>query len=421
MLTKIEVDSIKDPGAYGDGGGLQLLVRASKDGIRKSWVFRYTLAGRTRHMGLGSYLDVSLADARKKAQAQRKHLDAGIDPIEHRDAELAKTRVARRTFADAAESHYAKEEVTWSEGNKRVWRNILVNHILPVIGNMRVADITKDDVLRVLNRNDFWITKTPTAKRCQGAMKDIFNHAIARDWRSSANPAAWEVLQHLISSPEEVHKTKHHPSLPWPQLAELMEHLREIGDRTIHGNDLQAVAAWAIELQIVTVGRPIMAANAKWSEIDVKNRLWSVAAEGMKNRKKFRIPLSDTALALLAKAEKRRVNDWVFPGRGLERLSKVGPWQLLQKMGYVDEHGDPIHLHGFRGSFSTWGREATSYSRDVIEMSMDHNIKTTVEAAYYRGDMLEQRRAVLDDWAKVCNGEWLPATVIPLRQKTGND
>jgi integrase len=141
----------------------------------------------------------------------------------------------------------------------------------------------------------------------------------------------------------------------------------------------------------------------------------------MKEGRKHEVPLSDAALAVLERAEKLKVNDWVFPGRGLGRINKVGPWELLHKMGYLDENGIPISLHGFRSTFSEWGNTATKYHWQLIELALAHNIKPGVRGDYFRGKLPEQRRPLMEDWGNFCSKPWQQAEVVHLFEKTGND
>jgi hypothetical protein len=207
-------------------------------------------------MGLGAYPETTLAEAREKARLARKLLADGIDPIDHRDAELAKTQVAGISFKEAADAYFEHFHRAWSDGNQRVFRNILANHILPVIGDLPVRSVDTEAVLRVLRRNDFWDKKTPTAVRCQQAMRAIFDFAVTRGWRprESFNPATWNGhLENSLPSPARVHLTENHPSLPWQRLGEFMQQLREIGSWPIHGNDLHSISAAVLEFQILTI------------------------------------------------------------------------------------------------------------------------------------------------------------------------
>jgi Arm DNA-binding domain len=122
MLTIREIETLVAPGMHADGDGLYVQVKPAKSGVRKSWVFRYKLSGRTRYMGLGGYPEISAAAAREKVRAARKLLADGIDPIGQRDAELAATQVAQKTYREAADSFCAETVARSSKGNQKIWR-----------------------------------------------------------------------------------------------------------------------------------------------------------------------------------------------------------------------------------------------------------------------------------------------------------
>jgi integrase len=137
-------------------------------------------------------------------------------------------------------------------------------------------------------------------------MRAIFDFAVTRGWRprESFNPATWNGhLENSLPSPARVHLTENHPSLPWQRLGEFMQQLREIGSWPIHGNDLHAISAAVLEFQILTIARPAEARLAKWSNIQLDYRLWTIPAKGMKERRQHRVPLSDAALVVLKRAE----------------------------------------------------------------------------------------------------------------------
>jgi integrase len=344
-LTKFEVDNAP-VGMHYDGGGLYLRVREGKDGLRRSWLFRYTMPGGSeRSMGLGPYPDIKIAEARHLAYENRRLVHDGIDPIVQRDTKRQQSQAANRTFADAAGAYFAEYHEAWVPENRRVWNSAMNLYVLPVIGSMRIAAIETDAVLRVLQ--PIWSKKTPTAKRMMGAMKAVIDFAVIRGWRDRnlANPASWvDNLKYVLAAPTKVHTTQHMPALPWPQIAQFMEQLREIGARPIHGNNLYAVGANALEFQILTAARPGEAQNATWDQVNLDERLWTIQAGGMKNRMRHRVPLSDAAIAVLEKAATRRKNELVFPGRGLVPIHNNNVWLLLGKMGFVDEHGGPIAM-----------------------------------------------------------------------------
>jgi integrase len=408
-LTKFEVDNAL-VGMHYDGGGLYLRVREGKDGLRRSWMFRYTMPGQSeRTMGLGPYPDIKIAEARHLAYENRRLVHDGIDPIAKRNATRESNQVANITFAAAAAEFYAR----WSQGGSaeawRVWSSAMKHHVLPVIGSLSVATLDQKAVLRVLD--PIWATKHPTAKRMMGAMLAVIDFAVSRGYRDGnlKNPAAWSELKKILPPPEQVHMTEHHPALPWKQIARFMADLRAIGTQPIHGNNLYAVGANALEFQILTCARPGEAQKATWEQVNLDERIWTIKADGMKSRKQHRVPLSDAAVAVLEKAAARRKNELVFPGRGLGKIQNNNIWILLGKMGYRDVHGEPIAMHGFRSTFCDWAHEARTY---LVEMCVAHACLSDVEKAYNRSDLLERRRQMLEDWARQCNGDYEADVVV---------
>jgi integrase len=348
MLTIKQVANIQTPGRYLDGEGLSLIVEEGAKGIRKTWEYRYTLAGRTRAMGLGSWPEVSLAAAR--------------------------------------------------------------------------------DILRVLKNTavhpgGFWYERPPTAKRCQEMMKAVFDYAIWHEWYPRGiNPATWKgYLDKGLPSREKVRAKKHHPFLPWQQIGDCMEFLREVGDMPVTGNNLLAISAQVLQFQILTAARPKEAREARWSEIRLDDRLWVLPEFRMKEGRRHEVPLSDAALAVLAQAAKRRTSDWVFGGRGVDVVCLDSVWRLLQDLNYVADDGRPIAAHGFRSTFSEWANNTTSYDWQLIEMALAHEIKGSVRGSYFHGTMTEQRRPLMEDWGKFCSKPWQPAEIIPLHRKTSNE
>jgi integrase len=185
---------------------------------------------------------------------------------------------------------------------------------------MRISDVGKNDVLRVLKNtahypDGFYATKTPTAKRCQGAMKAVLDYAAWHNWRDekTLNPATWKGhLDKALPGPQAVNPTENHPALPWQRIGEFVQDLRRTQAVPVHGNNLRAVAASCLEFQILTAARPGEALNAQWSHIRMDERLWVIPAHGMKERRKHQVPLSDQAIALLEKATSTLVSIYFY-------------------------------------------------------------------------------------------------------------
>jgi integrase len=163
------------------------------------------------------------------------------------------------------------------------------------------------------------------------------------------------------------------------------------------------LAARALEFAILTAGRTGEVIGARWSEIDLSAKVWTVPAERMKAGKEHRVPLSERALAILdgVKPVNNAVeigHQFVFAGAkpGLP-LSNMAFLMLLRRM-----ERDDLTVHGFRSTFRDWCAERTNFSSEVAEMALAHAVGDKVEAAYRRGDLFERRRRLMQQWATFC-------------------
>ncbi len=401
-LTVLGVKRLTKPGRYGDGGGLWLQVR---DAERRSWLFRYALHGKARQMGLGPLQDVSLAEAREAAATCRRLLREGMDPLEHRRAARAgAARAHGLTFREVAERYVAANEGAWrNEKHRYQWRATLET-AHAVFGGRPVASIATGDVTAVLE--PIWRTKTETAKRLRGRIEAVLDYATAQGWRSGENPARWRGhLSNILPPPRRIARVEHHAALPWPEVAAFMAELRgEAG-----------VAARALEFTILTAARTGETLGATWSEVDLDAALWTVPARRMKAGKEHRVPLPAAAVQVLRGMLPLRGvgggGDWVFPGgRAGKPLSNMSMAMLLRRMGRGG-----LTVHGFRSTFRDWCVEATAHPREVAEQALAHALPDKVEAAYRRGNMLEKRRRLMEEWATFC--KTAPAEVTPPESK----
>ena len=190
-LSTKGVAAKKTPGYYADGGGLYLQISKA---ATKSWVFRFTLAGRTREMGLGPLHAISLADARKRAEHCRKLLVDRIDPIQAREQERMRAAlhsVKTATFSECAAAYIKGHRASWKNSKHSLqWGATLGTYAYPVIGNLNVADVDAGLVLKVLE--PIWETKTETATRLRQRIEHILDWAAVRGYRNGDNPARWK-------------------------------------------------------------------------------------------------------------------------------------------------------------------------------------------------------------------------------------
>jgi integrase len=384
-LTALSISRAKTPGYIHDGSGLYLQVAPAGS---KSWIFRFSLGGKRREMGLGPYPGVSLALARQLASSAHSLVRAGKDPIAARDAERARKRLedARAiTFDQAADQFIAANEPGWRNGTHRgQWRASLAAYASPVIGKMPVADIGVTEVMRILE--PMWREKTETGSRVRSRIERVLGWAKVRGYRTGENPAQWRGhLDKLLPARRKVQKVKHHAAVAIDDLPSVYAKLA----------GLESVAALALRFAILTAARAGEVTGARWSEIDMKAKVWTVPSDRIKAGKTHRVPLSREAMAILARAGTTATGIFVFPSRVTGRpLSASSMLKVLKVAGCGD-----ATVHGFRSTFRDWASERTPYPRDVAEMALAHAIGDKVEAAYRRGDLFERRKLMMEDWA----------------------
>jgi integrase len=393
-LKAIQVDRLHKPGRYGDGGNLWLQVRTAR---HKSWLFRYTINGRAREMGLGAFPDVSLAEARDRARFARLAVSAGRDPLDERRnqrAELRRAEAATKTFKECALALIASREATWGRESYRQWTSTLSEHAYPVFGNLPVAAIDTPLVMKAVE--PLWKRAQVTADRLRQRIEAVLDWATAGGYRSGDNPARWRGhLQHLLP---DIAKVEHLAALPYTDVPAFMAALRA----------REGVAPRALEFTILTAVRTGESLGAQWDEI--ADDVWTVPATRTKIRKDHAVPLVPAVLKLLDGLP--REGGFVFPGwrgdgRPLERHAMA---DLMKAMGVT------VTVHGFRSSFRDWAAECTSYPREVCEMALAHSIPNRIEASYRRGDLLEKRRRLMNEWSKYCAAPRPAGKVVKLRQ-----
>lgn len=400
-LSALAVSRLKTEGRYAVGGVDGLYLRIA--GRSRAWVLcvamgtRINKSGKTvprrLNMGLGPYQEVSLAEARDKARELRKQIRNGIDPLKEKHIQKAhQEKIARKqkTFHECAEAVLEiKERELKSKKHIAQWRSSLETYAYPVIGQKRVGEITKTDLLAILE--PIWLTKNETANRVRGRIETVLDYAKAKEYLEGDNPAAWKgMLKPLLPMPSKVQNKKHHAALPYGELGAFMT---ELLTRT-------GVSARALEFSILTVARSGEIRGAEWSEIDLDTKTWIIPAERMKASKEHRVPLSDAAVALLKMLPRFKDNNLVFPAPRGGQLSDMSLTAVLKRMGRSD-----LTQHGFRSTFREWAGETTSYQREVIEHALAHQLADKAEAAYQRGTLWPKRVALMDDWTDFCGYE----------------
>lgn len=404
-LSALVVSKLKTDGRYAVGGAAGLHLRVA--GGSRAWVLRLAVGVRNdgggqqvvhrRDIGLGSYPEISLAEAREKALELRKQVRNGVDPIAEKKIIKARAQLTvakAKTFQECAEAYIEANRVGWKNPkHAQQWENTLSTYTYPVIGALSVAEIDTGLVLSVLqqktqDKQSLWLAKTETASRLRGRIESILDWASFRGYRQGDNPARWKGhLEHELPARNKVQKVEHHPALPYREIGVFMRKLQQC----------PGISARALEFAILTAARSGEVRGAKWSEIDLGKRIWIVPAERMKAEKEHRVPLSDPVILLLEQLPKLVDTDLVFPAPRGGQLSDMSLTAVLRRMN----HGH-ITQHGFRSTFRDWAAETTSYPREVCEHALAHKLADGVEAAYQRGDLLVKRAGLMADWASYC-------------------
>ena len=372
QLTAAFVRGVSKPGKYGDQHGLILRVQPSGS---KAWIWRGTVNGKRRDLGLGRYPYVSLAEARGKAFDYRKTALDGGDPVTLRAGGVP-------TFTTAVENVIALHTGKWKPGGKseESWRSSLENYVLPAIGSKRVDEITTADVMACLA--PIWHTKATTAKRVRQRIAAVMRWAIAQGYRTD-NPAGDAVTAAL---PKQNGGKNHHRALPHRDVAAAIAKVRE--------SKVDPIVRLAFEFLILTAARSGEVRGARWSEIDRDNATWTIPGKRMKRGEPHRVPLSATALAVLAEARNHADSSpLVFPRQS---GGEMPHWVLSKLPRRVGIDGT---LHGMRSSFRDWCGE-TGVPREVAEACLAHRIGNAAEQAYARSDILERRREVMEAWGQ---------------------
>jgi integrase len=384
----MKVGKLKRLGRHSDGGGLYLQVGPTGG---KSWLFRYTLEGKSREMGLGALDVLPMAEARAKALEARRCLAAGQDPLNERDAEKARQKLAQSqglSFAQCAAAYIESHRAGWRNAKHAAqWTATIDTYCGPVFGALPVQTVDLTLVSRVLD--PIWRTKTETASRLRGRIENILDWAKVQGYRTGENPARWKGnLDKVLPARGKVRKVVHHPALPYDDLTEFMKELRQ----------REGVSALALEFTILTAARTSETLKIKWSELDLKAGLWLVPGARMKSDRDHRVPLSARAVTILRELEAVKTNEYVFPGQRRGRpLSNMALLKLLERMGRGD-----LTVHGFRSTFKDWASETTDFPGELAEAALAHVIGDKTEAAYRRGDLFAKRREMMNAWARFC-------------------
>lgn len=385
VLTDKFMKNIVTPGRYWDSKttGLYLSVRSATS---KSWHLRVPFRGGMRYPGLGSFKDVSVGKARELAHDMRKKARAGDDPIIARKLD----RAGEITFEQAARALHVERMKTWRNAKHQVqWLSSLENHAFGKLGKKPVAGIVSADVLEVLR--PIWLTRPEAARRVKQRIAVVLDWAVAKGYRpeDKANAA----IACRLGLQRQPKRDKHHAAVFWPDIPEFLARVREF--------DATVSVRLALEFTLLTAGRTGEVIGATWDEIEQLGAIWTIPAKRMKANRPHRVPLSNQAMEVLRDARILLPNSrYLFPS-GRDPRKPLSNMAMLMLMRRMKAGGVP---HGLRSSFRDWCA-FNRKDRDLAEAALAHVVQNKTEAAYLRDDLLEPRRALMQEWADFATGK----------------
>ena len=410
-MASLKANSVREltkPGRYGDGQGLYLNIAP---GGTKSWVMRATRSGKRGAWGLGSYPAVSLQAARAKAELYRGLLAEGRDPwAKAEQGRMAQAETLERipTLAEAARKVHAQKVEGGEINNAKHqlnWLQVLERHAFPSFGDVPVNEISQREVKEFLERLGPQLTET--ARRVRFRMREIFDDCIESEYMA-VNPAG-DGIRLSVKRWSRNRKVEHFKALPYDQVPGIL-------DTILYSAGMRETRL-ALAFQVLTATRSGEVRGATWEEIDLEAGVWSIPAERMKSDRPHVVPLSIEAHLLLqdarAAASKRQKSEKRRPGYDPSLETDYAP-----KEGLIFPHpsGQPLSEnalslrtrkdglgctpHGFRSSFKGWATAQGKWQWEAIELCLAHKVGNSVAQAYFRDDLLEQRRPIMDEWSQ---------------------
>lgn len=362
------------------------------------WTLRFVspMTGTRRDMGLGAYPEVGIAEAGVRGLAARQLIVSGKDPIAERQKDKAARAAltAAMTFEQAALKLHEELKPGWKNAKHAAqWLRTLRDYAFPKIGTKKLVDLRPVDFAEVLR--PIWLSKPETASR----VKQRCHTVVKWCWAQGMIPSnALDVVDHLLpQQPGKRVRTQHQPSMPWRDIPAFMTTVLHAGPPN--------VTRALLEFVILTAARSGEARAMAWSEVDLKEKVWTVPANRMKADMVHRVPLSSRAIELLlAQRTLHPDTDLVFPApRGRVLSDMVLTKFLRDHKAHSSDKERVATAHGFRSSFRDWASES-GYARDLAERALAHTISNQAEAAYHRTDLLEQRRSMMQAWAQYVEG-----------------
>lgn len=406
-LTDLAVRKAKEPGWYGDGGGLWLRVESA---TAKRWVFIFAFPPKKRiEMGLGAVTEVGLGEARSLRDAAKALLREGKNPVEERRLERERAAAeaaaaAPLTFAQWAEQ-IAPDIAPKPPKTRKVWLKMMTTHCGPM-AHKPPAEVTTDDVLRAIK--PYWTSRPETADKMRRRIEHVLDAAKAKGLIQDPwlNPARWRGHLSLLLE-KRTRKANHYPALPYDEMPEFMARLRPLA--------MERVSAAAVEFTILTLVRNVEARGARRGEFDLTAAVWTIPAERMKGkegqlRREHVVPLSPPAVDLVRRVfahipDHPEALLFPTPSPSARALRSAGPGGVLLSenalQNVIRDMGlqGRASVHGFRSTFKDWATDCTNFPDELSEEALAHLVGDKTRRAYRRGDALLKRRKLMEAWA----------------------
>ena len=378
-INRLSALAIKNlpAGKHADGGGLWLIKRDDGGG---KWIYRYTIKGKRREMGLGSSRFVSLKEVRAEVERWRRVVSTGKDAIRLRDRDRREAEVVKPTLEAVAKACFeARKADLKGDGSAGRWFSPLELHVMPKIGDVPIDEVSQNDLRDTLA--PIWHEKAETARKAMNRLTIVFRHGAAMglpvDMQATIKAKA------LLGAQRK--QSKHIPAMPWREVPKFAASLQDGG-----------MVEQCLIFLILTACRSGEVRAATWNEIDLLEALWTIPADRMKAQTEHRVPLTPKAVEVLYRARPYERDGLVFPSQRKGCVSDMAMGMLMRRRGLE------YRPHGFRSSFRDWCAEETDVPREVAESCLAHTTGSEVERAYRRTDFLDRRRDLMLKWSDHC-------------------
>ena len=364
-----------------------IVEKAKSGNWRAYWLFRYQINGKSREL---TFLPETLDEDRQKAQEWRKLLKAGIDPKEgklklernRKRDEITFEEVARAALKIKARNH---SNHRWATKPLRS----LENHVFPKIGNQKISNLDRDDVIDLIE--PLWQSMNPTAQKILTYLSWSFGYAISEGIYTKSNPTTWKGnLEYKLPQASKIHAKRHQPAMDYNDLPDFFAQL----------NSHESLTARFVQFCILSGIRNGTVRTMRWNDIDRKTKVWHIPVT--KNGKPFSVPLTTQMLEILERSVDKSGSKVVFhqardPSKPMSE--NAGTIHLKKVWGFVTGE---ITMHGFRSTFSTYMNEQPALNSQVIDACIEHQMGDPIEQSYNRSGWLTRRREYMEIWNDYC-------------------